>query len=80
MKFSAVFTLISDHTLKHVNLSDYQSGLQAKATLIRKCVKLDIRNLQQPKKVKESKKENIEILLKSGNLAKENINIIHFPK
>lgn len=35
---------------------------------------------KQPRKAKASKKENIETLGKSGNRAKEDINIIHFPK
>lgn len=34
---------------------------------------------KQPKKVEAGKKENIETLGKFRNLAKEDINIIHFP-
>lgn len=59
IKFTAVFTLISEDTLKHVNLSE--SNLQVNlAMLIRKCATLHTKKYPKPKnKVKPIKKENI---------------------
>lgn len=74
-----MFTLISEDTLKHVNLSE--SNLQVNlAMLIRKCATLHMKKYPKPKnKVKPIKKEHYT-LWKSENFTKENINILCFLK
>lgn len=77
IKFTAAFTLISDDTLKHVNLS--KSDLQVKATLIGKCATLHTKKFPKPKKVKQIKKDTIKYYENMKNL-KENIKIMQFSK